>query len=376
MKVNQNINTLMISTSYPRNTNDWRGVFIRHIAKALAEIPEINLHLWSPPGDIPEKVSYVCEPNEAMWLDDLMEKGGIAHAVRRKGILKLTTPAQLLLMLHKAYRRLNSGTQLYHINWLQNILPLPKGPQPVLVTVLGQDFGFLKIPGMVLMLRQKLKQRPCLISPNAEWMVSELERQFGDIATIKAIPFGIDMAWYKINRNWQKNYPKKWLVVLRLTTKKIGPLFEWGRSVFQGENELHLFGPMQEKIEIPSWVHYHGATYPAELIERWFPEAVGLITLSQHDEGRPQIMLEAMAAGLPILASQLPAHKDLITHRHTGCLVDSQQQFESEIRWLSDPGHNSLIAGQARSWVKTAFGTWDDCAERYVVSYHELMERI
>lgn len=376
MKVSQDINVLMVSTSYPRSANDWRGVFIRHIAKALAGLPEVNLHLWSPPGDIPEKVSYVCESNEAMWLDGLMEKGGIAHAIRNKGITKFATPVQLLLILHKAYQRLSSETQLYHINWLQNILPLPKGRQPVLVTALGQDFGFLKLPGMVLMLRQKFKQRPCLISPNAGWMVSELERQFGDVATVRSIPFGIDATWYKINRSWREVYPKKWLVVSRLTAKKIGPLFEWGQAIFQDNNELHLFGPMQEIIEIPSWVHYHGATYSTELIERWFPQAAGLITLSQHDEGRPQIMLEAMAAGLPILASQLPAHKDLITHRHTGCLVDSRQQFESEIHWLSDLEQNELIAEQAKAWVKTAFGTWDDCAERYVISYRELMEKI
>lgn len=374
MLINSYLDVLMISTSYPRSATDWRGVFIRHIAKALAEVPEINLRLWSPPGDIPPNVFYACKPDEAAWLNELMEKGGIAYVLRKRGITRFTVPVQLLLLLRKAYRRFGSETCLYHVNWLQNILPLPKGRQPVLVTVLGQDFGFLKLPAMTLMLRHKFKQRPCFIAPNAEWMVSELKQRFGDVAIVKAIPFGIDTAWYKISRNWQDFYPRKWLVVSRLTAKKIGPLFEWGQSTFQGNHELHLFGPMQEKMEIPAWVHYHGSTYPVELIEQWFPQATGLITLSQHDEGRPQIMLEAMAAGLPILASRLPAHEDLLIHRQTGCLVDSQEQFAAEISWLNVPEQNILIAEQAKAWVKTTVGTWSDCAGRYASAYHELRE--
>jgi glycosyltransferase involved in cell wall biosynthesis len=375
IKMDRQLIVSMISTSYPRSATDWRGVFIRHIAKAISEIPGINLHLWSPPGDMPPHVFYACESDEAKWLDRLMEKGGIAHALRQKKMNGLITSIKLLLLLKKAYQRSSSQADLYHINWLQNTLPLPKGRQPVLVSVLGQDFGLLKLPAMTAILRHKIKQRPYYIAPNAEWMVPELKQRFGDIAIVRAIPFGIDVAWYQINRNWQEIFPRKWLLVSRLTTKKIGPLFEWGQSIFQDENELHIFGPMQEKIELPKWVHYHGSTYPDQLIEQWFPQAAGLITLSQHDEGRPQIMLEAMAAGLPILASPLPAHKDLLVHRQTGCLVDSLEQFEAEIRWLNDPENNLLIAEQARTWVKIAVGTWSDCAERYIAAYHDLMEQ-
>jgi glycosyltransferase involved in cell wall biosynthesis len=62
---------------------------------------------------------------------------------------------------------------------------------------------------------------------------------------------------------------------------------------------------------------------PRALLEEWFPQAAGLITLSQHDEGRPQVLLEAMAARLPVIASNLPAHRDLIRSGETGMLVDS-----------------------------------------------------
>lgn len=373
MPTTKALNVLMVSTSYPRNATDWRGVFIKHIADAVADISSVNLHLWSPPGDISAKVSYICNDKESTWLNKLMDTGGIAHAIRSKQLSGVFKSIQLLVMLRNAYNRLDKQIDLYHVNWLQNILPLKKGYKPILVTVLGQDFGLLKMPGMTKVLRQKIKQRPCIIAPNADWMVPELKIQFGDIASIKPIPFGIDESWFQIERHLDSALPRKWLVVSRITEKKIGPLFKWGSSIFQNENELHLFGPMQENLEIPSWVHYHGSTHSRELIERWFPSAIALITLSQHHEGRPQVMLEAMAAGLPILASRLPAHEDIITHHQTGCLVDNKEDFVKEIEYINDLEKNKMLGQQASFWVRTNFGTWADCAQRYFRAYQDLM---
>jgi glycosyltransferase involved in cell wall biosynthesis len=367
----------MISTSYPKNTRDWKGVFIRQIAQELAKLPEIQLSLWCPPGEIASTVKYICSQNEALWLEMLMDQGGIAHAIRSKKLSGAVSSIKLLLMLKRVYNRISSKTHIYHINWLQNMLPLEKGSHPVLATVLGQDFGLLKIPGMNTALRRKFRQRPCTIAPNADWMLPELQHRFGDLATVKAIPFGIDVAWYNIARNYQEEaLPRIWLVVSRLTSRKIGPLFEWGNSLFSRENELHLFGPMQEQLNLPSWIHYHGPTYPSELAEKWFPRSAGLITLSNHDEGRPQVMLEAMASGLPIIASRLPAHEDLLRHRSTGCIVDSLKDFKEEIDWLGNKRNNDSISLNAKQWVKSAFGTWADCARRYLASYQDLMVEI
>ena len=43
---------------------------------------------------------------------------------------------------------------------------------------------------------------------------------------------------------------------------------------------------MQESADLPDWVNYHGPASPGTLCREWFPSAHGLITLSQHAEGR------------------------------------------------------------------------------------------
>ncbi len=346
-----------------------------HLVHALAIQPNVMLKVWAPSGEIPDNVEYLCTLEERKWLDNLMQQGGIAHLLRQRSWLSLTSPFKLLTLLYRLYQRALQQVEVIHVNWLQNAIPLGKGKKPLLITVLGSDFKLLKLPGMTPLLRRVLRHRSSIIAPNAEWMVDSLKQKFGDVAEIRPIVFGIAEDWYKLKRDWQTP-KKKWIVVLRLTKLKIGDLFNWGEPLFnKTEHELHLFGPMQEQLKIPDWVIYHGSTHPKALQETWFPQATGLISLSQHDEGRPQVMLEAMAAGLPIIASTIPAHKNLLLHQQTGLLCQTKENFYESFKQLSKPEYNEKISLQARSWVKQTVGTWDDCAQRYIKAYYDLVER-
>lgn len=368
------MNVLLTGTSYPRNQSDWRGIFIRNMLFAIASRPEIALSYWGPPGDLPPNVKYLCSSADRTWLSALLDRGGIAHLLRDGGIGGKLAPLQLVWRLRRAYAGARS-VDVVHANWLQTALPLGRGHTPLLVTVLGTDFALLKKSLVSRLLRGVFARRKTIIAPNAEWMVDELERLFGDIAEIRHIPFGIDPAWYGINRQVSRTADvHRWLFVARLTRKKIGPLFSWGEDFFtRGNHQLHIFGPMQEEIPLPSWVHYHGPTHPQDLSENWFPTATGLITLSEHDEGRPQVMLEAMAAGLPIIASPLPAHTGLITHQESGWIARGKNDLADGITWLADPVNNARVGETSRASMRTNVGTWGDCAERYARAYQTLL---
>lgn len=365
------LSTLMISTSYPADLSDWRGLFIRHLVDALARRADVRLRLWSPPGEFPSNTQDATTAKEAEWLAGLMRVGGIAHLMRTGGVRGLKAPVQLLRMLRDLYRR-ESSADLYHVNWLQNALALPRNGRPLLTTVLGTDMQLLKLPGMTYLLRRVFRRRRVAICPNAQWMLPELQRRFGDLASIRFVPFGIEPRWFDLKR--KPEGPSKWLCVSRLTLGKIGTLFEWCAPLFStGSRELHLFGPMQETMEIPAWVRYHGPATPESLCSDWFPEADGLITLSQHAEGRPQVMLEAMAAGLPIIASRIPAHEDLLQHEKTGWLCGDANDVRAALEALTPHFTNEELGLRAKAWVLENVGSWDDCAARYFNAYMDLM---
>jgi len=366
------LSILLSYTSYPLSEGDWRGRFMYDLALTLAQRSDVNLSMWGPPGPVPAGADYIATPKESSWLTRLLTQGGIAHLLRTHTVRGLSSGLRLTIMLRRAYRR-QQTIDLFHVNWLQNAIALWGSHTPALVTVLGTDYELLSNAALRWALRAVFRQRRCMIAPNAHWMVPALERHFGDIAQVQALPFGIQRRWFEINRTNPDTAPRKWLVVLRLTRNKLGPLFEWGESIFTNVDELHVFGPKQESVTIPHWVHYHGPATPDMLSVQWFPQAAGLITLSRHSEGRPQIMLEAMAAGLPIIASPIPAHMDLLKDGHTGFLVNTQEEFYAALLRLQDPAYNRRIGLTAKNWVKQEIGDWNDCVSRYVAAYRALL---
>ena len=366
------IHALMVSTSYPESSQDWRSRFISNMAAALARRGDVALSLWAPPGDLPPDVIAVATPADTLWLKRLSQQGGIAHLLRTRRTLAAGTVLNLLIRLARAYRR--QPADVVHANWLQNALPLLGTTTPALITVLGSDFGLLRLPGMKTLIRAMLRQRRAILAPNADWMRPVLEQAFGDLAEIRPIVFGVDDAWFMVERQQPSDSKRHWLAITRLTEKKIGDLFTWGEGLFGEDRQLHLFGPMQEEIDIPRWVRYHGPTHPADLLQQWFPRACGLISLSRHDEGRPQVMLEAMAASLPVLASDLPAHRDVLNPRQTGWIAATREDLRRGLDWLENPENNQSTGQAARKWVKDSVGTWDDCASRYAAAYRSLLE--
>lgn len=367
------MNLLLTATSYPASDQDWKGLFIRHMVESLARREDVRLSFWGPPGPLPPSAQRATRPNDDAFTQSLMDRGGIAHLLRHRPVQGLVAAFSLLRRQSRTFRQ--SDADIYHVNWLQNALALPDDRRPALVTVLGTDMRLLRLPGMRALLRRSFRRRTIAICPNADWMLPALNEAFGDLATVRFVPFGIDPRWYAVERRFETSANPKWLCVSRLTADKIGPLFEWTAPRFAGGRaELHLFGPMQEQLELPPWVHWHGPASPDDLREIWFPQAHGLITLSQHAEGRPQVMLEALASGLPIIASRLPAHDDLLSDRGGGILCDSPDTVDSALTALADPTTNRALGMLGRARMLAEVGTWDDCAERYVSLYRFLQE--
>ena len=90
---------LMISSSYPQNAEDWRVRFVSDLVYAMAQKKQVELHLWAPPGEKPSSVISSLTDDESIWLRQLMDRGGIAHIIRSRGVQRLFVAIKLLAKL-------------------------------------------------------------------------------------------------------------------------------------------------------------------------------------------------------------------------------------------------------------------------------------
>jgi teichuronic acid biosynthesis glycosyltransferase TuaC len=98
-------------------------------------------------------------------------------------------------------------------------------------------------------------------------------------------------------------------------------------------------------------------------IARWLA-ASNVFCLPSHSEGCPNVVVEALSCGLPVVASNVGGIPELLNSR-CGILVppgDAQQLAQGLLRALDHPWNQEEIAkGSQRSWDEVACETYQVC---------------
>jgi glycosyltransferase involved in cell wall biosynthesis len=102
--------------------------------------------------------------------------------------------------------------------------------------------------------------------------------------------------------------------------------------------------------------------------------AADVFAFPSRFEGMPNAVMEAMAAALPVVASDIPAHRTLIRSGETGFLASDAVGFAERISaLLTDPAFSAAIGRKARESVRAEF-TFDRVSSRYLDLYRRMME--
>jgi glycosyltransferase involved in cell wall biosynthesis len=131
----------------------------------------------------------------------------------------------------------------------------------------------------------------------------------------------------------------------------------------------HLKAALQKyalELNLASTLVWHGWQLKEQL-RHLYQQSDCLLNLSLY-EGMSNVILEAMACGLPIIASQVIGNDAVVQHGKTGYLVDLENQDDCQkaLQSLLTDQEKAQQFGQAgRNWVETDF-SWAKVANEYV----------
>jgi len=136
-------------------------------------------------------------------------------------------------------------------------------------------------------------------------------------------------------------------------------------------------GPMRWRLEryrdqtgLAGQVHFLGERND---VPRLLPH-LDILWLGSEYEGQSNAILEAMAAGVPVIATDIPGNRDLVVHEATGYLVPVGDRYEfiRRTHWLLEDEHLRQKFGAAgRERIEREF-TVEQMISRHVMLYRAM----
>jgi glycosyltransferase involved in cell wall biosynthesis len=151
----------------------------------------------------------------------------------------------------------------------------------------------------------------------------------------------------------------------------------------QGTWVLHVAGsgPEGERLQalaatlkLQDRVRFMGSVPPEQVPELLADSAV--LILPSYREGRSNAVLEGMASGRVVVASDIPGVRELIHHGENGLLFKAGDSVElaTVLKGVLEDGDRRRRLGEAaRQWVIEQDLTWPAAARRYVELYREVL---
>lgn len=190
-----------------------------------------------------------------------------------------------------------------------------------------------------------------------QWTAAALEAEYGlpedRLATIHP---GLDLGWWSAaaaSRTPRSEGPLRILFVGNDTERKGLPTLLAAVARLGGDVQLDVVSG--EEVEEAPWVRLHsGVEAHSERLRKLYSGA-DAFALPTRADCVPWVVLEAMAAGLPVVASRVGAIEELVGD--AGELVEpgDVDAVEAALRRLADPARRAELADRATARVRDRY---------------------
>jgi glycosyltransferase involved in cell wall biosynthesis len=140
-----------------------------------------------------------------------------------------------------------------------------------------------------------------------------------------------------------------------------------GDGKYRAELELQA-----KQLGIADRIHFVGWQSKEQLAALY--QQANLFVFPSRHEGMPNAVLEAMASGLPVVASQIAGSEELVLHDQTGLLFPSEDAAGLQVglrKLLLDVSLRKQMGSAGRERVEAEY-TWRGVAARYIELLSEI----
>jgi glycosyltransferase involved in cell wall biosynthesis len=302
----------------------------------------------------------------------------------------------------RALKQLLSGNSfdLLHAHWVvpNGLVSVPVARRvPLAIGLHGSDVFLAERP-LVRQLVGRALGRSRLVTGCSPELVDRVCALGFERERARVIPYGVDTVKFSPGDDRETSWREKLgipaaavvgLSVGRMVTKKgYHVLMETLAEVMALDPDLHLVlaggGDLLEELETAArpWrdrVHFPGAVL-RDALPDLYRAADFFLLPAVHDakgnvDGLPNVILEAMATGLPVVASRISGIPLAITDGVEGLLVeekDSTQLLEALSQVVGDRDGRLQMGRAARARAESEL-TWTAVAGRYRRAYDEAL---
>ena len=388
---------LVLTTSFPSTVYPHSGVFVRRLLERLPE--DIRVTVLTPALDRTGefsgrgnriKIGGVCYAPRA-WQTLAHGEGGIPVALRRHPWQWALVPVFCMALLVQTLR-LARQADLIHAHWsvcgvIAGLAGRLTGT-PVVTTLRGEDVTqadtsvlFRTAMRWCALLNDRIVTVGLAMAEKVDYWLSA---RGGHLAVI---PNGVGLT---LNATQPMTKGRRFVVAAignLIDRKKVDSVVGAFAMFAEHAPSVKLVvvgdGPRRGALEAMvrnlgqrDRVAFTGAIPPdavPELLSR-----CSALVLASRSEGRPNVVLEAMAAGVPVVASDIDGVREMIVHGERGLLfpVGDERQLAAHLRRLmGEPDLARRLAANARQWVDDQGLTWENAARRYAELYHDVIRR-
>jgi glycosyltransferase involved in cell wall biosynthesis len=201
-----------------------------------------------------------------------------------------------------------------------------------------------------------------------------------DPRRVTVIPNGVDLTRFNCAERTLHSRPRL-LFVGRLSVQKNVMLLLRALAGVSADFETTLVGNGELEGDLRQAVadlgllnvEFHGRADGAELVELY--HSADVFVLPSDREGMPLVLLEALAMGLPIVATDVPGNRDVVIDGQNGILVppgDPGSFRQALLTVASDPAHYRSLSARSRQLARKY--SWDAVEAQFARLYSGMRE--